>query len=185
MRAARGGPRGCGERLTGGELVATSTATDVALHAAVAAIQEIFPSAAELSALMARDNARYLAALDQAGVPRDAPDPVSRVYLQYTTDPIGLAQPAAELRVTPAALRARVGDLPELAVLAHPSATIPRSTLVEGSARALCALATRNRPAICPRRLAISANCSEVAAVESGGFRSRSMRVADCRDAGE
>jgi hypothetical protein len=113
-------------------------------------IQEIFPSAAELSALMARDNARHLAALDQAGVPRDAPDPISRVYLQFTTDPIGLPQAAAELGVTQAALRDRVGDLPELAVLADPSATIPRSTLVVGSARALCALAVRNRPATCP-----------------------------------
>jgi hypothetical protein len=109
-----------------------------------------FPSAEELSALIAADNARYLTALDQAGVPRDAADPISRVYLQFTTDPIGLERAAAELGVTPAALREHLGDLPELAALAEPGATIPRSTLAEGSARALCALGTRNRPVSCP-----------------------------------
>jgi hypothetical protein len=115
-----------------------------------AAILEIYPSEEELSALMAQDNARYLAALDQADVPRNAPDPISRVYLQFTTDPIGLEQAAAELGVTPSALRERIGGLPELAALADPSATISRSTLVEGSSRALCALGMRNRPATCP-----------------------------------
>jgi hypothetical protein len=54
------------------------------------------------------------------------------------------------LGVTPSALRERIGGLPELAALADPSATIPRSTLVEGSSRALCALGMRNRPATCP-----------------------------------
>jgi hypothetical protein len=67
-----------------------------------------------------------------------------------TTDPIGLEQAAAELGVPPPALRERIGGLPELAVLADPSATIPRSTLVEGSSRALCALGMRNRPVTCP-----------------------------------
>jgi hypothetical protein len=115
-----------------------------------AAVQVIFPSAEELSALIEQDNARYLAALDQAGVPRAAPDPISRVSLQFTTDPIGLERAAAELGVTAPALRERLGELPELASLADPSASIPRSELAAASARALCALGTRNRPVNCP-----------------------------------
>lgn len=110
----------------------------------------IFPTAEVFSALIAEDNERYLAALDAAGVPRDGADPISRVYLQFATDPIDLERAAAELGVTPAALRERLGELPELAALADPSATISRQTLLGASARALCALGTRNRPATCP-----------------------------------
>lgn len=113
-------------------------------------VAAIFPTAEEFSALIAEDNARYLAALDAAGVPRDGADPISRVYLQFATDPIDLARAAAELGVTPAALRERLGELPELAALADPAATVSRQTLLGASARALCALGTRNRPATCP-----------------------------------
>jgi hypothetical protein len=110
----------------------------------------VFPSVEEMAALIAADNARYLTALDQAGVPREAPDPISRVYLQFTTDPIGLERAAAELGVTAAALRERLGSLLELAVLLDPAATIDRSTLASGFARALCSLGARNRPTACP-----------------------------------
>lgn len=109
----------------------------------------VFPSLEEMAALLAGDNARYLAALDQLGVERNAPDPISRVYLQFTTDPIHLERAAAELGVPAAALREHLGELPELAALADPTGTIDRYTLAEGSARALCAL-TRNRPVSCP-----------------------------------
>lgn len=128
-------------------VIANRTAFDAESFGAA---QAIFPGAEAFSALIAQDNARYVAALVQAGVPPAAPDPISRVALQFTTDPLGIDRAAAELGVTAAALRERLGAVPELAALADPTATVPRWTLVDSAARALCALGTRNRPANCP-----------------------------------
>jgi hypothetical protein len=60
------------------------------------------------------DNEAYAQAAEAAGVPRAIPDPVSRVYLDFRYGTVLTAQAAAELLVTPAQLRARMNELPEL-----------------------------------------------------------------------
>jgi hypothetical protein len=117
----------------------------------VEGVEEVFPSREEMAALLAEDNARYLAALDQAGVPRNAPDPISRVGLQFTTNPLDLEAVAAELGVPARVVRERLGELPpELRALGDRAATIERAALDGSFVPALCALGTRNRPVGCP-----------------------------------
>jgi hypothetical protein len=114
-------------------------------------VEEVFPSREEMAALLAGDNARYLAALDQAGVPQNAPDPISRVALQFTTNPLDLEAVAAELGVPARAVRERLGELPlELRALGDRAATLERAALEGAFVPSLCALGTRNRPVGCP-----------------------------------
>ncbi|HTV24631.1 MAG TPA: hypothetical protein VMG12_38330, partial [Polyangiaceae bacterium] len=75
-------------------------------------VDALFPGTEAIAELISEDNARYLAALDAIGIPREASDPISRVYLQFANDPVGLARAAAELGVPTATLRERLDQLP-------------------------------------------------------------------------
>ena len=106
--------------------------------------------APELDALIAADNARYTGVLAQLGISADAPDPVSRVYLDFDR-PLDLGRAAAELGVPASELAATLGSLPSaFAPLAEPSSAIERAAFGTAYVDALCALQTRNRPQSCP-----------------------------------
>jgi hypothetical protein len=111
----------------------------------------VFPPADELDRILAADNERHRAARQRAGVPPDAPDPVSRVYLDFDR-PLDLERAAAELGVLAQTLSDHLGVLPALAPLATPSGTVERAVFSEAHLDALCAVhaTSRNRPASCP-----------------------------------
>jgi hypothetical protein len=118
--------------------------------ATYAAAVAIYPSAAEFEQLVAGDNAKYLAALEEASVASSSPDPVSALYL-YSQRPLDIERAAAALGVPGAVLAANLDELsPALAPLATPSGTVERAAFDSVYVQALCALQTRNRPLTCP-----------------------------------
>jgi hypothetical protein len=119
--------------------------------ATYAAAIAVYPPAAEFAQLVAGENAKYLAALEQANVASGSPDPVSAVYLD-SQRPLDLERSAAALGVPDTVLAANLGKLsPALAPLATPSGTVERAAFDAEYVQALCALQTRNRPLTCPR----------------------------------
>ncbi len=112
-----------------------------------------YPEQAALDALLAQDSEVHLRAVESAGVPRGAPDPISRVYLQFELDPLDLDRAAAELGVPRDALLANLGRLDaRLSALGAPNGSVERATFTDALRSSLCALhaGTRNRPAACP-----------------------------------
>jgi hypothetical protein len=110
----------------------------------------LYPPAADFAELVSRDNEKYLAALERAGVPAGASDPVSAVYLDFDT-PLDLERAAAELGVRATDLSAKLGVLPEVfARLGAPAGTIERAAFSTAYVEALCVLHERNRPVACP-----------------------------------
>jgi hypothetical protein len=115
-----------------------------------AAVIAIYPTAAEFAQLVADENAKYLAALEEANVASGSPDPVSALYLD-SQRPLDLERAAAALGVPDAVLAANLGMLsPALAPLATAPGTVERAAFDAAYVQALCALQTRNRPLTCP-----------------------------------
>jgi len=111
----------------------------------------LFPPAPELDQIIAGDNDRYRAALERSGVQPGAPDPVSRVYLDFDR-PLDLERAAAELGVPAQTLADHLGALPALAPLGDPSGGVDRTLFNAAHLEALCVVhsTSRNRPAACP-----------------------------------
>jgi hypothetical protein len=99
------------------------------------------------------ESSYHLAALERAGVSPTAPEPISRVYFGFEYDPLGAAQVAAELGVTPDRLIAAVPVIdPALASLGEPGGSIDRELMSRTWLDTQCQLlaTARNRPVGCP-----------------------------------
>jgi len=107
-------------------------------------------AAADMDQLVSDDGARYLAALAELGIEPGAPDPVSRVYLDFGA-PLDLERAAAELGVPATLLWDNLAALPPaFAPFATGPVSIERAAFGDAFADALCVLHGRNRPATCP-----------------------------------
>jgi mono/diheme cytochrome c family protein len=116
------------------------------------AVQTQYPVATEFLQIMAQDSEIHQSAVERAGVPRGTPDPISRVFMQFEEGALDASRVAAELGVTPEALRAALGRLdPRLAPLGSPDGNIDRNTFGDIFAPTRCVLhdVARNRPAGC------------------------------------
>jgi hypothetical protein len=111
-----------------------------------------YPAEEDFIALLEHDSELHRAAAEQAGVPRNTPDPISRVFLQFERDRLTLRRAAAELGVTPDVLGARLGELDaRLAPLADPEGSVERGTFSSVFGSALCVLHgdAAQHPALC------------------------------------
>jgi serine/threonine-protein kinase len=125
--------------------------TDLFSEAVVARVREVFPSAREMQALLDADSQRMVEGAERAGQPKGAPDPVSRVALDYE---LGLTfdQVAAELFLDRASLIERLPSLPETIAAAATSGTLERSTFEALYLQAACTLygSAESSPVGCP-----------------------------------
>jgi hypothetical protein len=99
------------------------------------------------------ESATYVAALERSGVSPSAPEPISRVYFGFEHDPLGAAQVAGELGVTPERLLAALPLIdPSLTPLGEPGSYIDRATSSWTWMETQCELLAdaRNRPLGCP-----------------------------------
>jgi hypothetical protein len=84
----------------------------------IALVRAQYLPAAELDALIERDSAVHRSALARALVPADGPNPLSRVFAEFETEPLTARQAAAELGVRLDQLRENLDRLdPRLAPL--------------------------------------------------------------------
>jgi len=125
--------------------------TDLFSEAVLARVQETFPSPEQMQRLMDADSQRIVEAAERAGQPQGAPDPVSRLFLDYdlalTFD--GLA---AELFLDRASLIERLASLPEEVAAAATSGVLERSVFEARYLEAACAIygTTDSSPVGCP-----------------------------------
>lgn len=117
----------------------------------IARMRETFPTASEMEALRAADNQRIVAALELAGQPLNAPDPVSRVFIDYDLN-LTFDRLAAELFLDRASLIERLPSLPEDIATAATSGVLERSAFEARYLEAACALygAAESSPVGCP-----------------------------------
>lgn len=116
------------------------------------AVLAAYPDEWVLRRLMNADNEGLAQALERAGVSRQTPDPISRVFLE-TQAPVGPLRAAGQLLVTPALLRERLSSLPEsIQSLSVDAGRVARREFVAAYRDALCVLqqASANRPGGCP-----------------------------------
>jgi hypothetical protein len=102
---------------------------------------------------MAADSETHVAAVEQAGVPRREPDPLSRVFFQFERRQLWVGAAAAELGVTIEQLLESLPRLPPaFGALATPRGRIDRAALTSAFSAALCTLRSgeRNHPLGCP-----------------------------------
>jgi len=113
--------------------------TDLFSEAVLARVRETFPSQREMQALMDADSQRIVAAAQRAGQPEGAPDPVSRLFLDYDFS-LSFDQLAAELFLDRASLIERLPSLPEEVAAAATSGVLERSVFEAHYLQAACAL---------------------------------------------
>jgi hypothetical protein len=118
------------------------TAEDVRTH---------YPLQNELDALIQADDAVHEQALQELGVPKNEPDPLSRAYHRFELDPLDARHAAAELGVTVDVLRASLSELPAGLEPLGNGTTVDRATFTARFAAAACAVrrAGSHRPADC------------------------------------
>jgi hypothetical protein len=116
-------------------------------------VMEQYPLQPEFQAAMDRDSEVHLAANERAGVPREAPDAVSRVYLDFQLGNIDLAIAAGELGVRPDELQDNIDLLdPRLGNLAIDGAYVDRNIMEATFLESVCILQNvqTNTPVGCP-----------------------------------
>ena len=116
-------------------------------------VMEQYPSAAEFQAAMDRDSAMHVRGLEQAGVPENTPDAVSRTYLDFQLGNIPLNIAAGELGVPADELIEEINSLnPDLGPLRIEGGYIDRNIQDATFFESVCFLqATQeNQPANCP-----------------------------------
>lgn len=119
----------------------------------LASVLAQYPGQAALDDLFAQDSELHLRAVESAGVPSNAPDPIWRVFLQFELETLDLDRAAAELGVPRDALRENVGRLDSrLSALGAPNGSVERAAFTDALRSSLCALhaGARNPPARCP-----------------------------------
>jgi hypothetical protein len=102
---------------------------------------------------MDADSELHVSRVEQAGVPRTAPDPVTRVFLDFQLGNIDLRMAAGELNVTEKELKDNLQQLsPTLVNLGNEGGYVDRDIFTNAYVDALCVLhnVNENIPANCP-----------------------------------
>lgn len=110
------------------------------------AVQDTYPSAAELAEIIGRDSTLYQGSLGRAGVPIDARDPVGQIFIRFDLD-LDLAAAAGDLGVRADDLRSELSRLdPALRVVE--TLTIDRDDFTALFEASLCEMQgfSRNQP---------------------------------------
>lgn len=106
----------------------------------------------EFLRMMDLDSEMHMAATERAGVPRDAADAISRVYLDFQLGSIDINIAAGELSVPVDELIGEINTLdPRLAILRQEGGYVDRNLMTDTYLDSLCILqlANENQPANC------------------------------------
>lgn len=124
---------------------------DLFSDAVLARVQDTFPNESEMAALRDADSQRMVEAAELAGQPVNAPDPVSRLVLDYASS-LTFDRLAAELFLDRASLIERLPSLPEEIAAAATSGVLERSVFEAHYRQAACAIyeGTESAPVGCP-----------------------------------
>jgi len=118
------------------------------------AVMEQYPLPNVFQDAMDRDSEVHLSATERAGVPRDTPDAVSRVYLDFRLGNVNSRLAAGEFGVTQDILEANIDLLdPRLGNLAIEEAHVDRNIMKATFLDAICTLQNvqENTPVGCPQ----------------------------------
>jgi hypothetical protein len=116
-------------------------------------VMEQYPLPNVFQAAMDRDSEVHLAATERAGVPRETPDAVSRVYLDFQLGNVDSRLAAGELGVPQEVLERNIDLLdPRLATLRADGAYVDRNIMKATFLDAVCVLQNNqeNTPVGCP-----------------------------------
>jgi len=111
-----------------------------------------YPDFATFQRQMDKDSAVHISATEEAGVPPNTPDPISRVYLDFQLGNVDIATAAGELGVEPDVLLENLDLLDaRLAPLSARDGYVDRNIMDATFLDSVCRLQAvqRNRPAGC------------------------------------
>ncbi len=116
-------------------------------------VLEQYPSPQEFQRVMDEDSELHVRAVEESGVPRKTPDPVSRVFLDFQLGNIDLEMAAGELQVSKEELLDNLDLLnPQLQNLGTPGGYVDRQIFTNNYLDSMCQLHTvdENQPLNCP-----------------------------------
>jgi hypothetical protein len=116
------------------------------------AVLEIYPDPVDFQAAMDRDSATHVNAVARAGVPADAPDAISRVFLDFQLGDITPQIAAAELGVTTDELLRDLDNLDPILSPLENGGHVDRQQFTSVYLDSLCEMqaVSENQPVGCP-----------------------------------
>jgi hypothetical protein len=117
------------------------------------AVMNQYPTQVEFQRAMDADSELHVSRVEQAGVPRRAPDPISRLFLDFQLGDVDLTIAAGELQVTKDVLLDNIQLLdPQLVNLGDEGGYVSRTVFTANFLDSMCVLHTidENQPANCP-----------------------------------
>jgi hypothetical protein len=117
------------------------------------AVMNQYPTQQVFQAAMDRDSELHVSRVEQAGVPRTAPDPISRVFLDFQLGNIDSRIAAGELQVTEEVLLENLDLLdPQLVNLGDEGGYVSRTIFTANYLDSFCTLHSvdENQPVNCP-----------------------------------
>ncbi|MEY2931491.1 MAG: Serine/threonine-protein kinase pkn1, partial [Pseudomonadota bacterium] len=116
-------------------------------------VMDQYPSKEVFDNKMDEDSELHVRRVEEAGVPRKTPDPISRVFLDFQLGDIDATIAAGELQVTKEVLLDNIDALnPQLAALANEGGHVDRQVFTNNFLDSMCQLHTvdENAPNNCP-----------------------------------
>jgi len=116
------------------------------------AVLAVYPDPADFQAAMDRDSEVHVSSVERAGVPRDAPDPISRVFLDFQLGDITPEIAAAELGVTTDELLRDLDNLDPILSPLEAGGRVDRQQFTSVYLDSLCEMqaVSENQPVGCP-----------------------------------
>jgi hypothetical protein len=117
------------------------------------AVMNQYPTNEVFQRAMDADSELHVSRVERAGVPRRAPDPISRLFLDFQLGNVDATIAAGELQVTKEVLLENIQLLdPQLVNLAEPDGYVSRTVFTANFLDSMCQLHTvdENQPVNCP-----------------------------------